>query len=245
MTFSGRVAMVTGGTGDIGQAVLRRLTQAGLQVAFTFHSNQDAAQALCREIGEQVKAFQVQRNDLAEAREIIATLRQDWGPVDYLVTCAGLIRDRMFVRLEEEDWRDVLDANLHGAFVFSRAIVFEQLKQQKGAMVHVSSVAALTGAAGQTNYAAAKAGILGFTKSLARETGPFGIRVNAVAPGYIQSRMTDQLPEKIKKRAHHLIPLARFGTPEEVAAAIVFLLSEEARYITGQVLVVDGGLVMP
>ncbi|MEW6517129.1 MAG: SDR family oxidoreductase [candidate division FCPU426 bacterium] len=241
--FRGRVALVAGGTGDIGRCVVRRLSAAGLQVAFTYHSNQEAAKALETELGGAVRGWAVAENRLETARRIAAEVREWRGPADYLANCAGHLHDLVFARMEEAEWREVLDANLDAAFFFSRALIFDQLKQQQGAMVHVSSIAALTGSVGQANYAAAKAGVLGLVKSLAREAGHFGVRVNAVAPGYVTSRMTASLPDRIRDWALQTIPLGRFGEPDEIAAAVVWLLSDEARYINGQVLVVDGGLV--
>jgi len=245
MHYRGQVVLVTGGSGNIGQAVVRRLVAAGLRVGFTFHSNQTVAEQLTQEFSlERVKAIAVSKNNLDEARAVIAEMKKLWGSVDYLVNSVGSIRDRSFARMEEGDWRDIMTVNLDLPFAFTRALVFDLLKQKQGAIVNIISIAALTGSAGQTNYAAAKAGVLGMTRSLAREMGHFGIRVNAVAPGYIESKMTSQLPERVRRQALNLIPMARFGQPEDVATAVSFLLADEARYINGQVLVVDGGLAM-
>jgi 3-oxoacyl-[acyl-carrier protein] reductase len=244
MTYKGKVALVTGGTGALGQVIVHQLLDLGLQVAFTYHQNQDKAQELMAAgTRETVWALQVSKNDLAEARTLVETLSERWGPVDYLVNCVGAVHDSMFVKMEPEQWQASIEINLQVPYTYARAVFFDMLKRQ-GAIVNIASIAGITGSPGQANYATAKAGMLGLTKSLAREGGRLGVRVNAIAPGYIVSPMTEQIPQKIKDQALQLIPLARFGEPQDVANAVAFLLSDEARYITGQTLTVDGGLVM-
>ncbi len=244
MTYKGKVALITGGTGAIGQAIVKRLIKQELRVGFTFHTNQAVADQLLQTgTPEKICAFQVRDNDLAEARNIVERVAKQLGPVDYLVNSVGAVRDSMFVKMEEAQWQESIKINLQVPYTYARAVFFNMLKQQ-GAMVNITSIAGITGAPGQANYAAAKAGVLGLTKSLAREGGRLGVRVNAIAPGYIVSPMTDRIPQKIKDQALHMIPMARFGKPEEVAYMAAFLLSEEARYITGQTLTLDGGLAI-
>lgn len=245
MEYSGARVLVSGGTGDLGQAIVRRLVAAGLKVAFTYRTQAERAARMVEELGsEQARAWPLTTASLEEARRLVRQVQNEWGPVHYLVNNAGVVRDQLFARLEEPDWREVMSVNLDLAFSLTRALIFDLLKHEHAAVVNISSVAALAGAAGQTNYAAAKAGLLGFTRALAREVGRFQLRVNAVAPGYLVSHMTDRLPDEVKTQALRLIPLGRFGEPAEAAEAVAFLLSDDARYIHGQVLVVDGGLVM-
>ncbi|NTV52053.1 MAG: SDR family oxidoreductase [Candidatus Firestonebacteria bacterium] len=243
LTFSGKTVLVTGGTGDLGQALLRRLRAGGLRVAFTYHRQESLAGKLEKAFGaEETWALPWHSPRLAEAQQLVKTIQARWGEIHYLVNNAGVIRDRALANMDEEEWNDVLQTNLTAVFAVTRACIFNLLKRPGNAMVNISSVAALTGASGQSNYAAAKAGLLGFTRSLAREYGRLGLRVNALAPGYVASRMTDRLSETVKARALKLIPLQRFALPQEVAAAAAFLLSDQAGYIQGQVLAVDGGL---
>ena len=243
MRYKGKVALVTGGTGDLGQAIIKHLITAGLKVGFTFKTQREVAKNLQEKYGEdKVKSFKIVSLELSEVRKIVEEIKTSWGTIDYLVNNIGIKRDKPFVYMEQEDWQEVIRVNLESTFSFTRAIIFDFLKQQTGAIVNVSSIAALLGSPGQTNYTAAKAGMLGFTRALAREVGKFGIRVNSVAPGYIKSRMTDELPEKIKKQAMSIIPMQRMGQPEEVAKSVAFLLSEASAYITGQVLAIDGGI---
>jgi len=244
-TFSGKTVLVTGGTGDLGQMLVNRLRKSGLRVAFTYHQQQTLAEQLEKALGpDETWALPLHSARLAEATALANSLRERWGGIHYLVNNAGQIRDRALANMSEEEWHDVLQANLTTTFAVTRAFIFDMLKRPGNAIVNVSSVAALTGAAGQCNYAAAKAGMLGFTRSLAREYGRLGLRINAVAPGYVVSRMTDRLPEAVKTRALNLIPLQRFARPEEIASAVAFLLSDQAGYIQGQVLTIDGGLSM-
>jgi 3-oxoacyl-[acyl-carrier protein] reductase len=216
-----------------------------LQVAFTYHRQEALAGKLEKTYGaEQTWALPLHSSRLAEAQQLAQALRERWGEVHYLVNNAGLVRDRALANMSEDEWLEVLQTNLTTTFAVTRALIFEMLKRPGNAIVNVSSVAALTGASGQSNYAAAKAGLLGFTRSLAREYGRLGLRINAVAPGYVISRLTERLSAAVKSRALKLIPLERFARPEEIAGAIAFLLSDQAGYIQGQVLPVDGGLSM-
>ncbi len=244
-TYSGNTVLLTGGTGDLGQALLRRLRESGLRVAFTYHRQVKVANQLVQTYGERdTCAFPVETAKLDEARRLIKTLQAQWGPVHYLINNAGAIHDRSFVQMEESEWMSVVDANLHATFAFTRALMFDLIKQPGRAVVNLASIAALAGSSGQSNYAAAKAGIIGLSKSLAREYGRLGVRINVVAPGYIESRMTSRLPEVVQQRALQGIPMHRFGTPDEVATAVAFLLSDQAGYIQGEIIAVDGGLTM-
>jgi 3-oxoacyl-[acyl-carrier protein] reductase len=245
LTFSGKTALVTGGTGDLGQSLVKRLRELGLRVAFTYRQQAALAEQMVNNLGSQdTWALPLRTAQLAEAQGLAQSLRERWGGIHYLVNNAGNVRDRALANMSEEEWQDVLQTNLTTTFAVTRAFVFDMLKRPGNAIVNVSSVAAITGSSGQSNYAAAKAGLLGFSRSLAREYGRLGLRVNAVAPGYVVSRLTERLPEAVKLRALSLIPLQRFAQPAEIAAAVAFLLSDQAAYIQGQVLAIDGGLSM-
>ncbi len=245
-TYDGEVVLVTGGTGALGQAMVRRLRAEGLKVALTYAHQKATAERLVEENGGpgQVLALRDEGTTLNSVRQLVEQVNQKWGSIHFLVNNAGIIRDVSFVHMEEEDWQKVLAVNLEKALAFCRAVIFDMVKAKQGTIVNISSVAALAGSKGQVNYASAKAGLLGMTKALAREFGRHGLRINALAPGYIESAMTASLGPAKLEEVKGLIPLRRLGHPEEVAAAAAFLLSREAGYVTGQTLVIDGGLVM-
>jgi 3-oxoacyl-[acyl-carrier protein] reductase len=237
-SLEGRRALVTGGSRGIGAAIVRELAGAGAHVVVGFNSAADEAEAIAKEVGGQ--AIQADVSSPAEAARLI----DEAGDVDVLVNNAGLTRDGLLVRMPHEDWRDVIETNLSSVFYTCRAVTRPMMKKRAGAIVNVSSIVGLRGNWGQTNYAASKAGIIGFTKSLARELGSRGVRANVVAPGYVTTRLTDVLSEEAKQLMLQNTPLGRFGEPLDVARALRFLCSDEASFITGDVLLVDGGLGM-
>ena len=229
---------MTGGSRGIGAAIARELARAGADVLLSYRSGKQEAEALAGEIG--ARAVEADVSDQEQA----ANLVEQAGELDVLVNNAGITRDTLIARMTEEDWRLVLETNLGGVFHTCKAAVRGMMRRRRGAIVNVTSVVGLRGNPGQTNYAASKAGIIGFTKSLARELGSRGVRVNAVAPGYVHTRLTDVLPEEARAAMLQNTPLGRLGDPEDVAAAVRFLCSDEASFITGEVLLVDGGLAM-
>ncbi len=247
MRFEGQVAIVTGAGRGIGRAIALRLANEGARVACVSRSEENATKTK-NEINDTrsdaAKAYAVDVADHAAVQKIGARILEDFGRSDILVNNAGVTRDALAMRMSLEDWDDVINTNLRGAFSFTHALVRAMTKQRNGRIINISSVIGLMGNAGQTNYGASKAGLIGFTKSLARELASRNITVNAVAPGFVITDMTAGLSEKIKDAIHSKIPLGRTGTPEDIAAAVAFLASPEAAYITGQVLCVDGGIVM-
>jgi len=241
------IAVVTGAARGIGRAVVEDLASQGYRVAFCYRNNDALAQEVCAAAdrrGQQVTATRLDVADEAAVRAWINHIESDIGPIALLVNCAGITRDRALALMSSEDWREVVDVNLTGVFHTCRAAVFPMMKRKQGCIVNLSSVSGVYGNATQSNYAATKAGIIGFSRSLAKELGPLGIRVNVVAPGLIDTDMTAQLDPARLERMLATAPLRRAGQPAEVAAAVRFLASGDAAYITGQVLGVDGGLVI-
>ncbi len=241
--LSGKTAFVTGSTRGIGRAVAGMLHQAGARVAIVGREAGRAERAAA-ELGERAIGVACQVGDAAQVDAAVAQTEQRLGPVDILVNNAGITRDNLLLRMSGEEWDEVLEANLKGAFHTTKAVLKGMMKRRAGRIINVTSIIGLTGNKGQANYAASKAGLIGLTKSVAKEYGSRGILVNAVAPGFIDTDMTSALPEEARVAMLGGIVLGRFGQPEDVAGAVLFLASDLAAYITGQVLVVDGGLAV-
>ena len=241
MTFAsldGKTALVTGASRGIGRAIASELARAGASVVVGYRSGKDEAEALAAELGG--RAVQA---DVANGEEA-ARLVEEAGDLDILVNNAGLTRDGLLARMPDDDWRTVIETNLSSVFYTCRAVTRPMMKKRAGSIVNVSSIVGVHGNWGQTNYAASKAGIIGFTKSLARELGSRGVRANVVAPGYVKTQLTDVLPEEATQAMLQNTPLGRLGEPQDIAGAVRFLCSDEASFITGEVLLVDGGLGM-
>jgi 3-oxoacyl-[acyl-carrier protein] reductase len=237
-SLEGKTALVTGASKGIGRAIAAELARAGASVVVGYRSGKDEAEALAAEIGG--SAVQADVSNPEEATRLVG----EAGDVDILVNNAGLTRDGLLARMSDEDWRVVLETNLSSVFYTCRAVCRPMMKKRAGSIVNISSVVGVHGNWGQTNYGASKAGIIGFTKSLARELGSRNVRANVVAPGYVKTQLTEVLPEEATAAMLQNTPLARLGEPEDVAGAVRFLCSDEASFITGEVLLVDGGLGM-
>jgi 3-oxoacyl-[acyl-carrier protein] reductase len=243
--LDGRVALVTGGSRGIGAAVCAELGAAGAEVVVNYVSSAEAAEAVCagiRSAGGTATAVAGDISTPEGASALVSHVEWEVGPIAILVCNAGVTRDNLIMKLSDEDWRTVVDTNLGGAFFTCRAVARPMLKRRAGAIVTMSSVVGVHGNAGQTNYAASKAGLIGLTKALAKELGGRGIRVNAIAPGYISTELTDALPEAAREAILGQTPLGRLGDPADVARAVRFLVSDAAAFVTGDVLAVDGGL---
>ena len=237
-SLEGKTALVTGASRGIGKAIAAELAAAGATVVVGYRSGSEEAEAVAKEIGGRAV-----RADVANPEDA-QRLVEEAGDLDILVNNAGVTRDTLLARMSDEDWRTVIDTNLGGAFNTCRAAVRGMMRRRSGSIVNVSSIVGLRGNPGQTNYSASKAGIIGFTKALARELGSRGVRANVVAPGYVSTRLTDVIADELREQMLAATPLGRFGDPEDVAAAVRFLCSDEASFITGEVLLVDGGLAM-
>jgi 3-oxoacyl-[acyl-carrier protein] reductase len=247
MRFENQVAVVTGAGRGIGHAIAGRLANEGARVACVSRTEANAkktADEINAMRADAAKYYAVDVGDHAAVQKIGAQILQDFGKIDILINNAGMTRDGLAMRMSLEDWDSVINTNLRGAFSFTQAVLRAMVKRRSGRIINISSVSGIMGNAGQTNYAASKAGLIGFTKSLARELAGRNITVNAVAPGFITTDMTAGLSDKVKETLHAKIPLGKTGTPEDIANAVAFLASAEAGYITGQTLCVDGGIVM-
>jgi 3-oxoacyl-[acyl-carrier protein] reductase len=247
MELKGKVAIVTGGSRGIGREIVLALAKQGCSVAFNYSKNKSLAEDLvkdCKATKSKVKASQVDVKDFEAVKLWVEDVKKEFGKLDILVNNAGIINDKALMLMEPKDWQEVIETNLTGIFNVTRSCIVTFLKQKSGIIINISSVSGITGASRQTNYSASKAGIIGFTKSLAKEVAGFNIRVNAVAPGFIETDMLLNLKEEYKQQLLNNIPMGRFGLTKEVVSAVLFLLSDKATYITGQVIVVDGGLSM-
>ncbi len=245
--MSNRVALVTGGSRGIGRVICTELAGKGYDVVTCFSHGKDAAQetvSLCREYGVRAEAYCCDVAEEADVIRLFASIKEEFGGVDVLVNNAGITRDGLILKMNQKDFSEVISTNLNGTFLCSREAAKQMLRKRSGRIINISSVVGLRGNAGQVNYASSKAGVIGLAKSLAKELGGKGITVNTVAPGFIQTDMTAELSDEMKKYWETQIPRKRVGRPEDVANAVCFLAAEESDYITGQVIAVDGGMSM-
>jgi 3-oxoacyl-[acyl-carrier protein] reductase len=243
MVTEGKLALVTGGATGIGAAIARRLVKEGMQVAIC-DIDVNNGQAVSTELGTQAHFYKLDITDETEVSSVVDRIFGEFGRIDVLVNNAGITNDKLLVRMNAEDWERVIRVNLTGSFLMTRAVAKHMIKKRSGRIINMASVIGLIGNFGQANYAASKAGIIALTKSCAKEFARRNILVNAIAPGFIRTRMTEVIPEAIKESYLKLIPVGRFGEPEDVANLVVFLSSEQASYLTGQTICVDGGMVM-
>ena len=244
--LSGRVALVTGASRGIGATIACSLARAGAKVGVNYHSSRDSAASVLDDISGGGGESLLVEGDVSQessAEDAVKQVVGRWGHIDILVNNAGINRDRLLLRMSPEDWDQVLNVNLRGAFLCTKFAMSHMIKQRQGRIVNISSVVGVSGNPGQANYAAAKAGLIGFTKAVAREVASRNVTVNAVAPGFVTTGMVDELSEETRQQILGRIPMGRFGTAQDVAEAVVFLCGEGAGYITGQVLTIDGGLI--
>ena len=242
-----KVAVITGGTRGIGKQIAISLAKNGYDIAINYRTENDDLKNLINqinEIGVKISTYKCDVSDFSSSEEFIKSIISEFGKIDVLINNAGITKDGLLMRMKKEDFQSVIDVNLVGTFNITRNVIPHMIKAKAGRIVNISSVVGVSGNAGQTNYSASKAGIIGFTKSLAKEVASRNITVNAVAPGFIQTQMTDVLKDDVKEEILKQIPLKRFGTTEDVANVVKFLVSEESTYITGQVINIDGGMLM-
>ncbi|MBF5027482.1 3-oxoacyl-[acyl-carrier-protein] reductase [Planobacterium oryzisoli] len=242
--LEGKVALITGGTRGIGKGIVEMFVSQGAEVAFTYAGSKEKAQSLVAEFQDasKIKAYQSDASDFQAAQDLVDQVLSDFGKIDILINNAGITKDNLMLRMSKEDWDQIIKVNLDSVFNLSKAVIKPMMKARAGSIINMTSVVGIKGNAGQANYAASKAGVIGFTKSLALELGSRNIRCNAIAPGFIETEMTAALDEKTVEGWRDAIPLKRGGQPSDVANACVFLASDMASYITGQVLSVDGGM---
>ena len=247
MNLEGKIALVTGASRGIGEVIALRLARAGAKVAVGYHTGADAAAGVVDSVaslGGEALAVGGDVSQEAEAESVVKRVVQRWDKIDVLVNNAGITRDKLLLRMTADEWDEVIKVNLRSAFLCTKLVLAHMIRQRHGRIVNISSVVGLSGNPGQANYAASKAGLIGFTKATAREVASRNITVNAVAPGYITTAMVEQLPEDVQKAILARIPMARFGTPEDVAEVVAFLCSDAAGYVTGQVIGIDGGMAV-
>ncbi|WP_413365441.1 3-oxoacyl-[acyl-carrier-protein] reductase [Lysinibacillus sp. 3P01SB] len=247
MCLTGKTAVVTGGSRGIGRAICIELAKQGANVVVNFSGSEAKAEEVVKEIealGPKAIAVQANVADSTSVDSLMKQALETFGSIDILVNNAGITRDNLLMRMKEQEWDDVIDTNLKGVFLCTKAVTRPMMKQRAGRIINISSIVGVAGNPGQANYVAAKAGVIGLTKTTAQELASRNILVNAIAPGFITTEMTDALPEEIKETMLKQIPLAKLGQPEDIAKAVIFLASDSANYITGQTLHIDGGLVM-
>lgn len=247
MSLQGRVALVTGGSRGIGRAIASKLGNMGVKIAVNYNDSPKAAaevvEQICQQGGEAI-AVHADVANLKQVEAMVQKVQETWRAVDILVNNAGIIKDSLLIRMTDEDWARVIDVDLNGTFYCTRAVLRSMVRQRWGRIINISSVVGLRGNAGQSNYVAAKAGVIGFTKALAKEVATRNITVNAITPGYIRTDVVEVLPQELKDRLLGWIPMGHFGTVEDVTPLAAFLASEDAKYITGQVISVDGGMAI-
>ena len=247
MILKEKNALVTGGSRGIGRATAIELSKEGANVIITYNSNEEKAKEVIKEIEKNgVKGLAIKADVSSEedVKSMMKTIKSQFDSIDVLVNNAGVTKDNLLIRMKSEDWDKVINTNLKGVYLCTKAVVRGMMKKRYGKIVNIASVVGISGNAGQGNYSASKAGVIGFTKSIAKELGSRGINVNGVAPGFVETDMTEVLSEDIKEQSLKLIPLNRFAKPEDIANVVVFLCSEKANYITGQIINVDGGMLM-